>query len=349
MQIFMYYGAVLIYWWLTLMKAALLVSLLLISLVFPIMAQDGSFVIKTGQTSYGDSYEDGYEDSYEEGYSEYSSEYSGSIQTGSSGSYPATGSQGQQSESLAMYQEFYNMDQGTRSMTATAPTQFQIYGAEPTYLIINGQSKPYNPAYVPTNSFWIQGSTSWTQYMKCPLNARFRMLAYSRGGPTTVVEDYPNGYQMVNQYNFYPGYTQLIFWADMVGRHTLKFYNNGQPSNPVIVDVLPYSAPGYPGYNVPYGGQVTGVTKTTIIYTGQTTGQPKGKSSIPQTGTGMQEGSLCQCYDGRSGFMRCDYSGCWCNCAEGFGTQGGDYSDPLAPGTILIDYADDGSGNGIPI
>ena len=78
------------------------------------------------------------------------------------------------------------------------------------------------------------------------------MLAYSRGGPTTVVEDYPNGYQMVNQYNFYPGYTQLIFWADMVGRHALKFYNNGQPSNPVIVDVLPYSAPGYPGYNVPY-------------------------------------------------------------------------------------------------
>ena len=153
------------------MKAALLVSLLLISLVFPIMAQDGSFVIKTGQTSYGDSYLDGYEDSYEEGYSEYSSEYSGSIQTGSSGSYPATGSQGQQSESLAMYQEFYNMDQGTQSMTATAPVHFQIYGAEPTYLIINGQSKPYNPAYVPTNSFWIQGSTSWTQYMKCPLNA----------------------------------------------------------------------------------------------------------------------------------------------------------------------------------
>jgi hypothetical protein len=135
----------------------------------------------------------------------------------------------------------------------------------------------------------------------------------------------------------------------MVGRHTLKFYNNGQPSNPVIVDVLPYSAPGYPGYKVPYGGQATGVTKTTIIYTGQTTGQQKGKSSIPQTGTGMQEGSPCQCYDGRSGFMRCDYSGCWCNCAEGFGTQGGDYSDPLAPGTILIDPADDGSGNGIPI
>jgi hypothetical protein len=336
------------------MKAALLVSLLLISLVFPIMAQDGSFVIKTGQTSYGDSYEDGYEDSYEEGYSEYSSEYSGSIQTGPSGSYPATGSQGQQSESLAMYQEFYDMGQGTQGMTATAPTQFQIYGAEPTYLILNGQSTPYNAAYVPTNSFWIQGRTSWTQYMKCPLNARFRMLAYSQGGPTTVVEDYPNGYQMVNKYNFYPGYTQLIFWADMVGRHTLRFYNRGQSSNPVIVDVLPYSGyPGYssyPGYNVPYGGQTTGVIKTTITYTGQTTGKLKGKSGIPQTGTGMQEGSPCRCDDGSSGYVRCYYGGyCECNCTGSFGPQSGDYSDPLAPGTILIDYADDGSGNGIPI
>jgi hypothetical protein len=343
---------------LMLMKAAVLASLFLIMLVLPITALDGSMVIRTSQTGYPD-YGDGYDDGYGNGYAEYGSEYSGSMQTGSSVPYPSTGSQGQYSDSLAMYQEFYDMGQGTQSTTATAPTQFQIYGAEPTYLIINGQSTPYNPAYVPTNSFWIQGRTSWTQYMKCPLNARFRMLAYSQGGPTTVVEEYPNGYQMVKQYYFYRGYTQLMFWADMVGRHTLKFYNNGQPSNPVIVDVLPYTTsgysgysgyPGYTGYGAPYGGQTTGVIKTTITYTGQTTGQPKGKQGIPQTGTGAQDGSPCQCNDGRSGFMRCDYFGCRCNCSEGFGHQSGDYNDPFGiPGGILVDPADDGSGNGIPI
>jgi hypothetical protein len=179
------------------------------------------------------------------------------------------------------------------------------------------------------------------------------MLAYSQGGPTTVVEDYPNGYQMVNQYNFYHGYTQLIFWADMEGRHTLKFYNNGQPSNPVIVDVLPYAGsgysgyPGYPGYNVPYGGQTSGVIRTTITYTGQTTGQPKGTS---KSGSGSQAGSSCQCSDGRSGIMRCNPGGCYCNCTQGFGPQSGVSSDPFGyPGMILIDRADDGSGNGIPI
>jgi len=319
-------------------------------LILPVMAKDASIVIQTSQTDYSSDYPD-----YSDDYSGYSDGYSGSMPTGSSVSYPPTGSEGQYSDSLAMYKEFYDMGQGTQSMTG--PAQFQIYGSEPSYLIINGQSKPYDPYYVPTNSFWIQGKTSWTQYMKCPLNARFRMLAYSQGGPTTVVEEYPNGYQMVNQYNFYHGYTQLIFWADMEGRHTLKFYNNGYPSNPVIVDVLPYTGPsypgysGYPGYNVPYGGQTTGVIKTTITYTGQTTGQKKGTTKgTTNSGPGAQGGSRCQCSDGRSGIMRCNPGGCYCNCTVGFGPQSGDYLEPFNnPGTILIDRADDGSGNGIPI
>lgn len=347
------------------MKVALLALLFLIMLVFPIMAKDASIVVQTSQTDYSDGYPEYSDDysGYSDRYPEYSDGYSGSMQTGSSVSYPPTGSEGQYSDSLAMYQEFYDMGQGTQSMTA--PAQFQIYGSEPSYLIINGQSKPYDPYYVPTNSFWIQGKTSWTQYMKCPLNARFRMLAYSQGGPTTVVEDYPNGYQMVNQYNFYRGYTQLIFWADMEGRHTLKFYNNGQPSNPVIVDVLPYAGSGYPGYsgypghNVPYGGQTSSVIKTTITYTGQTTGQPKGKSKgTPQSGPASQEGSRCQCSDGRNGFMQCYYYGdpgnCRCNCSSDWGGETGynpgaeseDYSDPLGLGKILIDSAEDGFGEG---
>jgi hypothetical protein len=253
---------------------------------------------------------------------------------------------------------FYDTDQGTQSMTA--PAQFQIYGSEPSYLIINGQSKPYDPYYVPTNSFWIQGKTSWTQYMKCPLNARFRMLAYSQGGPTTVVEDYPNGYQMVNQYNFYRGYTQLIFWADMEGRHTLRFYSNGQPSNPVIMDVLPYAGPsypgytGYPGYGAPYEGQTSSVIKINVGYSGQNTGQQKGTS---KSGSASKDGSPCQCSDGRSGFMRCDPWGCRCNCTDSYidrvgtgynpGAQSEDYSDPFGyPGKILIDSADEGFGEG---
>lgn len=144
------------------------------------------------------------------------------------------------------YQEFYFFDQGNQA-EMTGPVEFNANEAQPAYLIINGQSRPYNPGYVPYNSFWIQGISRWTQYMQCPFNARFKLLAFTEGGPVTMVEVYPDGYQDVREYQLYPGYTQFVFWADAVGRHTMNFYRYGQKSNSIIVDVIasnPYPQPG---------------------------------------------------------------------------------------------------------
>jgi hypothetical protein len=185
----------------------------------------------------------------------YTGGYSNSGQTGQTGS--ATQGAGEQSpDSLAMFREFYEPDQGTQGSgpVQSGPVQFNLNGNEPTYLIINGQSRPYDPYYVPTNSFWILGRTSWTQYIKCPMNAQFSMIALSQGGPTTVVERYPDGYQSVQQEVFYPGYTRLVFTADSVGRHTLTFYTGNQPSNQVNVDVVGYGS-SYVSVNVPQSGQ----------------------------------------------------------------------------------------------
>ena len=160
--------------------------------------------------------------------------------------------------------------------SATGPGQYGTYGA-PTYLVINGQTMPYDPSYVSANSLWIQGKTSWTQYIKCPLGASYKVLAASNGGLATMVETYPTGYQQAKQYNFFSGYTPGVFEADKEGRHTLAFYLNGQKSNSVIVDVVPYS--GNTFVNNPPSGQTT--TKTVIIgvgTTGQGPGQPQGKS-----------------------------------------------------------------------
>jgi hypothetical protein len=189
--------------------------------------------------------------SHNDGYS--STQFSNYIPSGSvvsSFTPMAPETEQQSSDSLAMYQEFYSFDQGTQSQAR--PVQFDIDRSEPTYLIVNGQSQPYNPSYVPYNSLWIQGTTRWTQYMQCPLNARFKLLAFSQGGPATVIEVYPDGYQTVNNYQFYPGYTQFFFWADAVGRHTLTFNMYDQVSNPVVVDVVPYNGP----YNGPYSDPI---------------------------------------------------------------------------------------------
>jgi len=183
------------------------------------------------------------------------------------------GSEGS-SDSLRIYEQYYNLN--PEDVYASGPVQFEVYGSEPTYLIINGQSKPYDSKYVPSNSLWIQGRTSWTQYIKCPLGARFKMLAYSDGGPITMVETYPDGYQDVQQYRFYRGYTQLVFLADEIGRHTLVFYGNGQQSNEVVVDVVSNSRSSY-GTVIPTGQPKESTVIIDIGASDRGSGQPQGK------------------------------------------------------------------------
>ena len=175
--------------------------------------------------------------------------------------YYVGGSEPASSEDLSQYQEYYNVDQGSQDQAG--PIQYMVSGSEPESLVIGGQSRPYDPSSIPVNSLWIQGSSSWTQYIKCPLGATFGMLAYSYGGPVTMVEVYPDGHQLVNRYNFYPDYTRLIFEADVVGRHTLSFSTRGGASNAVIVDVLPYSSPR--SYGSEYGSTVSSGRSVTHI------------------------------------------------------------------------------------
>jgi len=179
------------------------------------------------------------------------------------------------SDSLLIYEQYYDLNPG--DVYASGPVQFEVYGSEPTYLIINGQSRSYDSKYVPSNSLWIQGRTSWTQYIKCPLNARFKMLAYSDGGLTTMVETYPDGYQDVQQYRFYRGYTQLVFLADEIGRHTLIFYGSGQQSNEVVVDVVRASGSSY-GTAIQSGQPTKGTVIIDVGSSDQGFGQPQGKS-----------------------------------------------------------------------
>jgi hypothetical protein len=47
-----------------------------------------------------------------------------------------------------------------------------------------------------------------------------------------------------NTYQFNPGYNTMNFYADQVGRHTLYFVVNNQPSNVVVVDVFAQAQPG---------------------------------------------------------------------------------------------------------
>lgn len=132
--------------------------------------------------------------------------------------------------------------------STTAPTsggsgvqQYMITGHEPTTVYFGGQSTSYSTyttAFGGVNSLWIMGSWSWTQYATCPLGGYLQLLTYtSAGGSADFYEIYPSGSVARDTYGFWPGYNQINFHADAIGRHVLLFITNNQPSNAVIIDV----------------------------------------------------------------------------------------------------------------
>jgi len=131
-----------------------------------------------------------------------------------------------------------------------------LKGAEPDTIYFGSTQKavPYSQyqTYALTtgaNSLWIQGATSWTQYAMVPLGSMLTMITVSpSGGQGYLYEVYPDGTLDKNGYYFYP-YNQIGFYADQVGEHQLFFNIDGQPSNVIVIDVIPYQPPPSPVYS----------------------------------------------------------------------------------------------------
>jgi hypothetical protein len=75
------------------------------------------------------------------------------------------------------------------------------------------------------------------------------------GGSGYISDTHPNGQTYTFNNFFYPD-SQLTFYADTPGRHTLTFGIPGDPSNPVTIDVMgSYNPPAFynpPSYNSGY-------------------------------------------------------------------------------------------------
>ena len=144
------------------------------------------------------------------------------------------------------------------------PTKFDIAQRTPSRIYYgNGQGLPYTQyvSTVPskTNDLWIQGATNWTQYVVSPVGTWLQLVANAPVGGSAGF------YEMIqtsttsskyNTYQFNKGYNTMNFYADQVGRHTLYFVVNNQPSNVVVVDVFAQAQPGTgTGGVVPIAGQ----------------------------------------------------------------------------------------------
>jgi hypothetical protein len=98
-----------------------------------------------------------------------------------------------------------------------------------------------------TNDLWIQGATNWTQYVVTPLGTWLQLVANAPvGGPAGFYEmiQTDKSTSQYKTYQFNQGYNTMNFQADKVGRHTLYFVVNNQPSNVVVVDVFSQATTG---------------------------------------------------------------------------------------------------------
>ena len=178
------------------------------------------------------------------------------------------------------------------------PTTFNIAQRTPSRIYYgNGQALPYTQyvSTVPskTNDLWIQGATNWTQYVVCPVGTWLQLVANAPVGGSAGF------YEMIqtsttsskyNTYQFNSGYNTMNFYADQVGRHTLYFVVNNQPSNVVVVDVFAQAQPGTGTVGtVPIAGQNQPIVlgnngQTYYTPNGQTTNIPNGITTTTSNG-----------------------------------------------------------------
>jgi hypothetical protein len=145
-------------------------------------------------------------------------------------------------QSTSLYSEYYNTLTGSiPSAHILPPVQFNLTGKTPTnvYFGTQMQQVPYS-TYQPTasgNILWIQGATDWSQYAVVPQGAVVSLLAITpnEGSGNFVLLD-SNGPKYNYSYFIYHT-SQLSFYADAPGRHTLSFIAGGVASNPVVIDV----------------------------------------------------------------------------------------------------------------
>jgi hypothetical protein len=150
----------------------------------------------------------------------------------------------------SQYSQYYTMPTGPVAGThIIAPQQYQISGNAPAMVYYQQQAIPYDQylsyaSYIGGNTLWIQGSTSWTQYVQVPQGAFLSFIASSStGGNGYLNEIYPEGKVLKNNYYYFPGYNRIGFYADTIGQHILLFVIEGQVSNAIVVDVISYQTP----------------------------------------------------------------------------------------------------------
>ena len=108
---------------------------------------------------------------------------------------------------LLIYEEYYDFGQG--GQYASGPVQFDVYGSEPSYLIIDGQSGPVIALFPPTLSEFREVEAD--RLYKMPIERPVQDASLFRWRPNPMIETYPDGFRMCSS-RIIPRYTNSYSW-----------------------------------------------------------------------------------------------------------------------------------------
>jgi hypothetical protein len=131
------------------------------------------------------------------------------------------------------------------SSNLSLPTfvKINLSSREPQSVVFGQKMIPFQEYALRIRSaeLWLRSSDNWTQYLEARKGDLLEILAYSPFGESADLYgiDYAGNTVLHRSYNFAPGYYNATFKADRVGRIMLILIVKNQPSNGLIIDILP--------------------------------------------------------------------------------------------------------------
>jgi hypothetical protein len=136
-----------------------------------------------------------------------------------------------------------NNSHPSTNLSTLVLSDFNISGHEPSMVILGKTSVPFREyqSCVRSTELWLESGTNWTQYSEIRQGQSRKLIAYtpSGGDSDLYLIDYANSTILHKGYHLHPGYRGITFRADKIGRTMVVLTVENQPSNALVIDVLP--------------------------------------------------------------------------------------------------------------
>lgn len=129
------------------------------------------------------------------------------------------------------------------NLSALVLSDFNISGREPSMVILGKTSVPFREyqSCVRSTELWLESGANWTKYLDVRQGQSLKLMAYTLpgGDGDLYLIDYANSTILHRGCHLHPGYSSVTLTADKIGRTMVVLMVENQPSNALVIDVLP--------------------------------------------------------------------------------------------------------------